>query len=419
VRGAAEDAAFLTALLRVTARAADADEVLRLAGALIVEQVGDWVLADRLADPDLVVRVAALGPDGPLALPALSGLEQPRRSSAFSGGALRRLSAAATPVLHLSADDLEALLDSKDPRLRAQAELTAALGTLEVVVFGTGARGRLNGVLSVGRTTTPFSAADLALLELVALQVGLALDAARLLEAQRGVSAAMQTSLLPPLPLVPGLDLAARYQAAAQGLDVGGDWYDAFTLPDGAIAVVIGDATGHDTTAAVRMSELRNQLRALAVDRCERPSATLTRLDRTGRALAGDASATCLYAQLRRDGSGWRLRWSSAGHLPPVLVRAGHAELAQTPPDLMLGVDPDSPRSDHEARLDSGDLVLLCTDGLVEQRRVPLDERLEVLLELVARSPGLHPEALAELVLGTLAQDGDDDVALLAVRVCP
>ena len=423
-----DPADLLGRLLHCTAHAVDADEVLRATAALLVgpvadrsvadRSVADWVVADRLVEPDLVVRVAALGRSGPLDLPGASGRPQARRSSATGGGVLADLRPGPAGVLRVGRDELDRLAHSDDPRLRAQAELAAGLGTVDALVLGTSARGVLNGVLAVGRTSVPFEPETLALLDLVALQVGLALDAARLLEAQRSVSAAMQRSLLPPLPQVAGLEIAARYQTATQGLDVGGDWYDAFGLVDGGLAVVIGDATGHDTAAAASMAGLRNQLRALAVDRGELPAATLARLDRTGSRLGHSASATCLYARLDAGpGGGWSLRWSSAGHLPPVLVRGGTATVEATAPDLMLGVDPDSARADHEAQLQPGDLLLLCTDGLVEDRRTPIDDRLETLRGLVAEHAGAHPEQLADDLLAALAHDSDDDVAVLVVRV--
>jgi len=274
-------------------------------------------------------------------------------------------------------------------------------------------------VLLLGRSDRPFSADELALATAVALHAGLVLEAGRLLRAQRDMSAALQKSLLPALPRVDGLLLSARYHPAVQGLEVGGDWYDAFVLPDGALALVVGDATGHDLAAAASMAQLRSALRALAVDRQEAPAQVLGRLDRVGGALDEDASGTCLYARLEQPvpgaGPGRRLRWSSAGHLPPLLLRAGRAELLETPADLMLGVDPAGERLDHERELLPGDLLLLYTDGLVEERRRSLDAQLALLRAVVEGAADQHPERLADLLLAALP--GDDDAAVLLVRV--
>jgi len=271
-------------------------------------------------------------------------------------------------------------------------------------------------VLTVGRVAQRFQDEQIALLADLALLAGLALDGARLLQVQRSVSAALQTTLLPPLPVLAGLTLAARYLPAGQGLEVGGDWYDVFALPNGMVSLVIGDATGHDVVAAASMAQLRNLLRASAVDRCEPPDATLARLDRTTAELGASASTTCLYAQLERTASGQRLRWSSAGHLPPVRLRGATAELLETPPDLMLGVDPLSQRAEHVCELDPGDVLVLFTDGLVEDRRIGLDDRLDLLVRLVERAAGEHPEQLCDQLVRELA-GREDDVAVLVVRL--
>ncbi len=416
--GPADLAPVLAAVLRTTALAVDADDLLRRAAGVLLGPVADWVIADRLVDPDLVVRSVAVTRSGPLTGAVDVAPAPTRRSSAAAGGLLRNLAAMPVPVLRLRSGALAGLLAAPDPRLRAQAELALELGTVEAVVLATRVRGRINGVLSLGRTTGGFSADQLDLLELVVLHLAVALDAFRLLDAQRAVSETMQTSLLPPLPVAPGLELAARYQAAARGLEVGGDWYDAFALPGrDALAVVVGDATGHDTAAAARMAELRNQLRALAADRGEGPAALLTRLDLLGPVLGSELSGTCIYAELDRLPTGRRLRWSSAGHLAPVLVQGGVTRLVETAPDLMLGVEPDAPRSDHEELLSPGDVLVLYTDGLVEQRRTPLDERLDRLVAKVGASAGQHPDTLADALLADLAVDAEDDVALLVVRV--
>ena len=394
------------------------DQVLSQVAALVVPALGQWCLADRLDEPDLLTRVAALGTDGPLALPSRMGRTDAHRSSARAVGLLAQVFDAPRRTLRLSADDIEALATSPEPQLRAQADFARRLGSTDVLVLGLPARGRLLGVLTLGRIAAQFDDEEVALLADLALLTGVALDNTRLLQVQRSVSTALQTSLLPPLPVLSGLTLVARYVPAGHGIEVGGDWYDAFVLPGGPAALVIGDATGHDADAATKMAELRHLLRGAAVDRGRAPAATLTQLDRVTTHLGSDASATCLYAQLQRreETAVWRLTWSSAGHLPPMLLRDGRAEVLDTEPDLMLGVDPMTRRHDHGRDLIGGDLLVLYTDGLVEDRRQALDARLDMLGQLLVRTSGTDPEALADLLIAEMAAQ-DDDVAVLLVSI--
>jgi len=402
--------------VRRFATCSDATQMLRQLAALVTAELADWCLADRLDDPDLVTRVAAQGRLGPLDLPPRTEGQNARRSSASGAGLLTQLAVHPQRMLRLSHADAQALAASPEQRSRSQGELALHLGVVDVVVLGLTRHNQLLGVLTVGRAEQPFDDEQLALLSDLALLGGLALEGARLLQVQRSVSAALQTSLLPPLPVLPGLTLAARYLPAGGDLEVGGDWYDVFVLPDGRVSLVIGDATGHDVAAAAAMAELRHLLRSLAVDRCEPPGATLARVDRTVDQLAATASATCLYAQVGPTGTESRLHWSSAGHLPPVHLRDGCARLLETPPDLMLGVDPSSARGEHTYALRTGDLLVLFTDGLVEHRRAALDDRLELLVRLVERSAGDHPEQLADRLLEELSSR-EDDLAVLVVRL--
>jgi serine phosphatase RsbU (regulator of sigma subunit) len=207
---------------------------------------------------------------------------------------------------------------------------------------------------------------------------------------------------------------------------VGGDWYDAFLQPDGATMLVIGDVVGHGSDAAAAMGQLRGLLRVLAYDNDESPAATLTRAERTAQGLAVSSLATAILARVERHPdptvAGRRLlRWSNAGHVPPILLAPdGTSSLLETRPDLMLGVDPDAPRADHTADLPDGSTLLLVTDGLVERRGCDLDEGLAHLRE-VLRDLGERPlEELLDTVLARLVpRAGEDDVAIVAVRVYP
>jgi hypothetical protein len=407
---------LLTEVVRLSAATPDPDALLDGVARLLLGRA-DWVLADRLDDPDLVTRVAGYDARGPMTV-AYSGEVMTRRSAARTIGLLSVLRATPGRLLRLDRATLEAAAAAGPSHAAVQAAAALELGVQELLLVGLVARDALVGVLTLG-TSTAFPEGTAAELADVALQVGLALDAARLLAVQRAVATAMQTSLLPALPAVPGLRLAARYSPATAGLEVGGDWFDAFPTPAG-LVVVIGDASGHDVSAAARMADLRNILRAYAVDRPEPPSALVTRLERTVDILGLEGTATCLVGRLQvSDGGAWDLTWTSAGHLPPVLIHEGRATLVTTSPDLMLGVDPGAERTDHVLRLQPGDLLLLFTDGLVEVRDVPLAERLELLRRTVEEHAGNHPDQLADALLAATGTGAADDVAMLVVEVPP
>jgi hypothetical protein len=394
----------------------DPAQLLAGLASLLVPRLGEWCLADLLEPPDLITRVAAVGPDGPMALDVEPGPVNARRSTARRAGVLSRLADVPGQRLLLTGEQIRAMASSTEPRTRAQGQLARSLGAEQVLVLGLPHAGDVLGVLSLARRAGTFSAAELRELGDLAVVAGLALSNARLSHLQRGVSVALQHSLLPALPAIPGLALAARFTPAVTGLAVGGDWYDAFCLPDGRLALVVGDATGHDLQAAARMAELRNLLRALAVDQPVPPAQTLARLDAAADRLAPELSGTCLYAQLELGAARALLTWSSAGHLPPVLLRGGSAELLDTPPDLMLGVQVPASRVDHSRELLPGDVLVVYTDGLVEERHTGLDERLELLRRRVEQHGSQGPERLADLLIDELAS-GEDDVAVLVVLV--
>ena len=407
---------LLARAVRSLCTAVDGEQAMADLARVLVPDAVDWCIVDLLEPPDLVTRVVALGRAGPLDLPVDQGEVQARRSSAHAVGLLSRLVDAPGRRLRLTAADFAAAAGSPDVRTRNQVALAESLGTTEALLLGLGSGGDLLGVLTVGRCGRGFDDAAAERLSDVAAAAGLALSGVRLRELQRSVSTALQRSLLPPLPVVPGLALAARFVPAVQGLAVGGDWYDAFPLPDRQVAVVVGDATGHDAQAAARMSELRSLLRGTAVDAQQPPAETLSRLDRVIDHLTPELSGTCVYVQV--DLLGRRLRWSSAGHLPPVLLRNGAAELLETRPDLMLGVRVGTERTDHERDLRSGDVLVLYTDGLVEQRRTALDARLETLREAVQAVSGLGVEQVADALVRQLPS-GEDDVAVLVLHLEP
>ena len=289
---------------------------------------------------------------------------------------------------------------------------------VEMVVVPTVEDGVLSGVVVSFRDLTERLAAQRQAAELAQL-------AARAAE-ERALSDRLQQSLLTPPPEPDHLQIAVRYRPAAHAAQVGGDWYDAFLQPDGATMLVIGDVVGHDSSAAAAMGQLRGLLRALAYGSEQGPAATLTRVEHAAQGLAVTAMATGVLARIERHPdvpvSGTRvLRWSNAGHLPPVLLAPdGTVTELTSPPELMLGIDPSAVRSDHAVDLPDHHTLLLVTDGLVERRDIDLDEgmsRLRAALGDLGRRP---LEELLDTVLARLVPDaGADDVAIVAVRTFP
>ncbi|WP_077691367.1 MULTISPECIES: SpoIIE family protein phosphatase [Nocardiopsis] len=257
-------------------------------------------------------------------------------------------------------------------------------------------------------------------LEALAGQCALAIGRALLYEQEHNTAVELQRSLLPEeLPEVRGVRLAAYYRSGSQNVQVGGDWYDAFPLPDGRVAGVLGDVMGKGIQAAAGMSRIRNALRALAFSMPE-PADVLAGLDRMFSATEGmDQVTTLVYFVL--DPVTGQLDLSNAGHLPPLVV-AGSAgpSLLETDPDTPLGVS--SARGHHKFFVQPGNTVVLYSDGLVENRKRSVDSGLDELVDVVSSAPpevvGDSQQMLEYLVESMLdGYEQDDDVTLLAVQL--
>ncbi len=253
-----------------------------------------------------------------------------------------------------------------------------------------------------------------------------AVQRAMLLADRRTAVEVLQQSLLTQLPEPDHLELRSRYVPAAAGESVGGDWYDAVLLPDGGTALVIGDVTGHDIAAAAHMGQLRGLLRAFAYDRVDPPAQIVSRLDRAIDGLHVVGLATLVLARIEQTEEDAeqglrRLRWTNAGHPPPILLhRDGTTEVLETTPELLIGVRPDARRSDHTRVLDPGSTLLLYTDGLIEHRGRDLDEGITGLRRALTACADRTLEDLLDHLLAELVGDSpQDDCALLAVRAHP
>jgi serine phosphatase RsbU (regulator of sigma subunit) len=327
----------------------------------------------------------------------------------------------------LAVDDLEAAVRRL---LHGEVlELFEQLDPASVVVLPLIARGRTVGGLSVyrGSDRAVMDPEELAAAREVADRTALALDNSRLYEQQRRLSETLQRSMLTAPPEPDHAEIVVRYHPALEVAEVGGDWYDAFLQPGGATMLVIGDVVGHDTEAAAAMGQLRGLLRGIAYREDAGPAAVLSRLDAAIQGLQLGTMATAAIARIeqtpeeRRAGL-TRLRWSNAGHPPPLVVHADGRieELAGERPELMLGVDPRTRRSDRTATVARGTTVLLYTDGLVEGRDLPLDEGIARLRAALAELADRPLDALCDALIARLRPGGlQDDVALVALRLHP
>jgi|tagenome__1003787_1003787.scaffolds.fasta_scaffold20880624_1 sigma-B regulation protein RsbU (phosphoserine phosphatase) len=290
------------------------------------------------------------------------------------------------------------------------------------------ARGETFGALAMLNTgdRRPHTEMEIATAVEVARRGALALDNARLFGRQQAVAEKLQRSLLTDPPQPDDLELAVRYRPALMHMHVGGDWYDAFTQPDGATLAVIGDVVGHNVDAAAAMGQIRSILRGIAYDRPDTPACVLTRVDTVLSGLDVGTLATALVARIEQPEAqrheGMRtLRWSSAGHLPPLLLRPdGTVRLLATPPERLLGTDDPGRRSNHQTVLCPGDTLLLYTDGLVEHGHTGLDDGIDRLSAVAAELHALPVDQFCDELLDRLLPcRGDDDVALLVVRCHP
>jgi PAS domain S-box-containing protein len=225
------------------------------------------------------------------------------------------------------------------------------------------------------------------------------------------ISHTLQQSLLAgALPSDPRFTIASLYQPAVEHLEVGGDWYDAFWLPNGRVGVVVGDVVGRGLTAATTMGQLRSAVRALAVAGAQ-PKVVLGHLDAFVVQLEAAQFATFVYAEVDPDTGAGTL--AAAGHPPPVLLTAaGHAQLITAGNSTPLGVvSPAVPRVETDFNLEPGGSLILFTDGLVERRRESIDVGLERLLAAARRD--VRPARLKDALIEP--GSGDDDVCVLTL----
>ncbi|WP_222268715.1 SpoIIE family protein phosphatase [Modestobacter marinus] len=425
--GGAEDAArlrFLAEVSEAMIATLDTGESATRLAELAASRLCDWAV------------VALAGEDGGPGEEAWAHRDPARRADldAYVAGRLRNTGDDAAMVeALLTGQPVQLTTIDQDliaPSLPTEGVRAAwrRLDTTSCTIVPLRARGETFGALALlnGGDRPPHTEAEIAIAVEVARRGALALDNARLYGRQLKVAETLQHSLLSPPPQTDELEIAVRYRPAAVYQQVGGDWYDAFPQPDGGTLLVIGDVVGHDVDAAAAMGQIRSILRGIAYDRPESPAQVLTRVDRVLDGLHVGTMATALVARIERPAERARaglrtLRWSSAGHLPPALLRPdGTAQLLDSVPERLLGAECTAWRSNSEVTLHPGDTVVFYTDGLVEHGHSGIDDGLARLCAELAQLAAVPVEKLCDQLLDRIVTGrADDDIALLAVRAHP
>ncbi len=301
--------------------------------------------------------------------------------------------------------------------------------TLELLGDGPGlitpiiSDGKVVAVLTMVRTLgEPYADDDVETATEVAARVATFLDDARHVEAQRQMASALQDAALPKtLPAIARLGLAAGYRAASEGVEVGGDWYDAFELPTGRVVAVVGDVAGHGVGAAALMAQMRNTLRAHLfalvglAESLHRLSDQLAQQER-------GVFATVICVEI--DPATGEMSWASAGHPAPILVgadgRSVHLLGQPAPPIGWMHSSHPLPAIEHRMTLRTGERLLLFTDGLIERRGIDIDIGITHLMLHGEQTRLLATADACETILSeTLAAAHEDDACLLIADFVP
>ena len=432
---------FVAEATGLLATTLDVEQSLDRLVELIVPVLADWVVINLFDDRERPGPVTvARHRDGQVERLARFSTLVP--AAVYEGSRLHAAMTGRRPVL--MADYVPTAVSQLAPSERPLRELTLELGAQSLMFVPLTARRRVVGSMMLvhGPSGRHFTDEDLDLAADLGRRAGLAVDNAQLYTREHAAALTLQHTLLPVLPQISGLALAAQYRPAGPGSQVGGDWWDVFGLPDGATGLAIGDVMGHDIAAAAAMGQLRSVLRTCAWQG-EDPATVLDRMDQLVQGFEMAQLATCIYARLESAGAdrpgraptaqrkSARLTWSNAGHLPPVLLDPdGSVRLLTdgfnkpsgglTGTDgvgVPIGVPADQDRPHHALSVPPGSTLLLYTDGLVETRDGDIDSDLQRLLEQVSAHRSDHgPQSLVDRLLMALTNN-HDDIAILAVQV--
>jgi PAS domain S-box-containing protein len=383
------------------------EQTLRVVTRSVVPEFADWALVN-LVDERGDVRLAAAYHSDPHKRDILEALRgEPYRNAAARTGTAQVVRTGKPVVFETTTTDV--VRETVGAPFLSSFERIGSDSALVVPLFSAGrVVGTLNAVMcGSGRS---YSAVDVPFFEELGRRIAPAIGNATAYERERRVATTFQeAALVPSLPEIPGLTFEAMYQAAMLEATVGGDWYDAFRLPDGRVVISIGDVAGKGLQAAVAMASVRQSIRTAALINPE-PDAVLNAVDRIVRAIGQAPFVTAFVGVL--DPVSFEFTFASAGH-PPALLREADGTLTSLAEgDLPLGLRGATEDGARTIEIAPGSVLLCYTDGLTEFDRDPIDGEHRVRAAFARAHGDVAREIYASISQGRPAHD---DVAILAV----
>jgi PAS domain S-box-containing protein len=400
------------------AESLDYTKTLAAVADLVVPRLADWTSVEILESDGSIrsVAVAHVDPEKVAIAQELRRQRPPDLSSPTGIGHV--IATGRTEVVPEITEEMIAAID--DPKF---ANLVRELRLRSALIVPLSARGRTLGAMTLvwaesGRT---YTSADLALAETLAARIALVIDNARLYRDRDHIARTLQQSLLPPEPpVIDGIDLAARYRPAGEGIEVGGDFYDAFEIGDGEWTVALGDVVGKGPDAAALMGMVRHTIRAAAI-RERAPARVLGMVNAAvGRQTSEEQFCTAVAARLRPQDHQVVVWISVAGHPSPVVLRADGSLQWIRGAGALLGVFDDAELVEDELRLAAGDTLVLYTDGVTEERGADGAFGEEGLAAVLQAAAGATATEIVDRIEGAVLTHGSgeprDDIAILAVK---
>lgn len=419
-RRSVSDLEWVGRVTEVLSSILDERQVLLRLARLAVARIADIAIVDQVTDKDTISRFGGAVADRiDIDLDAI--IDGSGATHDLAIGSATHPSADGRRIIRLTPDEIGDP-SSVGPRERALLLATGAASALFVPLAARGhIVGRLGLIRRAGRAQ--FDDVDVLIAADIGRRAALAVDNARMYRAQIDIAVQLQEALLPTSVDGPIVRAAVRYLPALDHFEVGGDWYDMFSSPSTAdtSVLLIGDVAGHDLTAATTMAAVRNLLRGVAVATDGSPAEVITAVDDNlaNLGITGTASTIVMTVQPagRKD---WALRWSNAGHLPPLLISPiGGVELLDEIHGPVLGTRTYRRRAESSRTVPAGSTIVLYTDGLVEVRHESLDVGLDRLLRTARSAAGSasDPERLADELIAGNRTSTEDDTALLVCHL--